>query len=749
MNLAGQMNVKLFFYLLVSLIVIPSLKLSAQDIDVSTYKEKYQLAIKKATGPVKIDAVLDEQDWQMAAPTSDFWLKFPNDNSIANHKTVVKVTYDDRFIYLGFAVYDSLPLIGQSLKRDSRIRESDGVGIILDPTGNKTNGFYFSVTAFNVQADDQFGTNSENLSFSWDNKWYSETKSFADHYIVEVAIPFKAIRYDSHKSTWGINFIRSDKKANEFHTWTRIPVNFPGTDLGYLGSLVWDALPPKAGNNISIIPYSTGGLTENKQSGKPIIGDIDAGFDAKIALNSSLNLDLTLNPDFSQVEVDRQVTNISRFNIFFPERRNFFLENSDLFSDYGTQNIRPFYSRRIGLDPDGNQIPIIGGLRLSGNVAARTRVGLMSMQTKSTENYAGQNYSALTFQQQLLKRSTFKAYFFNRQAFADTKHDLKDPLEKYGRNAGGEFAFNSEKGNWRGWLGYHLSMKDGVTGKNSFINSGGGYFGRSFSSSFSLNNVSSNYYADIGFIQRIENYDARKDTIIRLGFKQVFNQNSYRIYPKKGKVNQHRFQFQNFFVFNPDNSLNESNHELNYSIEMKNTSGARFEYSKSKVNLLYFTRFTNGEPLPPGEYNYDQASASFSTDSRKKFSFESGITFGKYYTADYLQYRGSATFRTQPWLTIQLNVEYNKLNFPEPYGKEDLFLVASRIEINFNTKIFWTTFLQYNTQRNNFNINSRLQWRYKPASDLFLVYTDNYFSDPFLKNKNRAIVFKLNYWLNL
>lgn len=678
-----------------------------------------------------------------------FLAKTPRDDVKGLHKTIAKVLYDDKFLYVGFIAYDSLPLIGQSLKRDSRIRDNDGVGVMLDPMGKKTSGFYFTVTAFNVQADDLLSVNVGDLSFSWDNKWYSEVKRFPDHYTVEMAIPFKTLRYDVNSTTWGINFIRSDRKLNEIHTWTRVPLNFPSVDLGYLGALKWEEAPPKPGSNISLIPYFTGSLSANKEEGTPLSGSLDAGFDAKVALSSSLNLDLTVNPDFSQVEVDRQVTNLSRFSIFFPERRNFFLENSDLFSDYGIPPIRPFYSRRIGLDPSGNPIPILAGARLTGNVAAGTRVGLMTMQTKATDDYAGQNYTALTVQQQLLKRTTFKAYMFNRQGFFNEKNKLTDPLDEFGRNAGGELFYVNQEGDWQGWLGFHSSFKPAVKDHNLFLNAGGGYFGRSLTSFIDYDNVGTNYFTDIGFVERIENYDALKDTVIRLGFKQLFNENNYSLYPKKGKINQHTFSLVNFFVLNPDNTTNEVSPEFNYTLLFKNTAQIEAGYSYSAINLLYHTAFTDGNPLPPGKYHFSQYSLSYTTDIRKKFSFDGGFTTGKYFSGDYLQISGAATFRSQPWLTIELTAEYNKLSFAAPYGKEDFFLLAPRVEINFSNKMFWTTFIQYNTQQNNININSRLQWRYKPASDLFLVYTDNYFSEPLLKNKSRALVFKLNYWLNL
>lgn len=724
--------------------------IKAQDFDVTRYKEQYQLHIQKATGAVKIDGELNEQDWKRAEPAKEFWQRFPRDDIKAAHKTEVRVLYDQNFLYVGATIYDSLPLIGQSLKRDSRIRENDGFGVIIDPMNKKTNGFYFSVTAFNVQADDLVTAyNAGELTFSWDNKWYSKTTIAQDHYVIEMGIPFKALRYDKNSKQWGINFIRSDKKANEFHTWTRVPVNFPGVDLGYLGSLIWDEPPPEPGSNIAIIPYITGSITDDKINNTGIKADFNAGFDAKVALSSSLNLDLTVNPDFSQVEVDRQVTNLTRFSIFFPERRNFFLENSDLFSDYGIPPIRPFYSRRIGLDPDGNRIPIIAGARITGNIASKTRIGVMNMQTKASGNFAAQNYSAVTLQQQLLKRTTVKGYFFNRQAFFNDKHVMTDPLDKYGRNAGGEVYYQNEKGEWQGWLGYHHAMKPGITRNNSFLNAGGGYFGRNINSFIDYDGVGTNYYTDMGFVQRVENYDALLDTTIRQGFKQLYNENTYHIYPKKGKVNRHNIQLENFFVTNPDGTFNERTNSLSYNIVFKSTGEFETGIENHETNLKYYTGFTNAAPLPPGKYTYTQYGIGYNTDNRKKFSFGVGTSLGKFYTADFLEMAASVTYRSQPWFTLEMNVQYNNLDFPDPYGKENLFLLASRVEVNFSNNIFWTTFLQYNTQRNNININSRLQWRYKPASDFFLVYTDNYYSDPFLKNKNRAIVFKLNYWLNL
>lgn len=730
------------------LFLLPSILLSAQDIDPASYRTDYKIHIRRTSAPVKIDGLLDDAGWQQADTASSFWLKAPRDDARARHQTIARLMYDEHFLYVGFIASDSMPLIGQSLKRDSRIRDNDGVGIVLDPIGKKTNGFYFTVTAFNVQADDLVTVNPDNLNFSWDNKWYSAVKRFDNYYTVEIAIPFKTLRYNSTNTTWGVNFVRSDRKQNEIHTWTRIPVNFSTVDLGYTGGLYWDQPPPKPGNNISLIPYVTASVESDNVNDRHDV-TATAGLDAKIALNSSLNLDLTCNPDFSQVEVDRQVTNLSRFSIFFPERRNFFLENNDLFSEYGIPPIRPFYSRRIGLDPNGQPIPILAGLRLSGNIAEATRIGILSMQTKATADYAAQNYTAVTVQQQLLQRTTAKAYFFNRQGFADDAHPLTDPLEKYGRNAGGELFFVNEKGNWQGWLGSHGSFKPGKLKNNFYHNGGGGYFGRRLTTFINADDVGTNYHADMGFVERIENYDAANDTVIRLGFRQFYQTTQYSFFPKKGPINQHRIELENFLVLNPNHSFNEWSIDLGYDIAFKNTASIGFSLSRNNVQLPFHTSFTDGTPLPPAKYGFTQAGLSASTDNRKPFSLAGEITVGKYFSGNYTQLAASAIFRRQPWLTIEINAEYNRLRFPAPYGSDELFLVAPRVEINFSNKLFWTTFIQYNTQANNVNINSRFQWRYKPASDLFIVYTDNYYSDPFLKNKSRALVLKFQYWLNL
>jgi hypothetical protein len=326
---------------------------------------------------------------------------------------------------------------------------------------------------------------------------------------------------------------------------------------------------------------------------------------------------------------------------------------------------------------------------------------------------------------------------------------IDNPLDRYGRNAGFELGYTSNKGDLQSWYGFHQSWKYGINKENHFAYGGAGYFGRKISAFINFDQVGTNYYTDMGFMQRIENYDAALDTTIRLGYRSLFSTFGYTMFPQKGRLNSHNINFNNNVVWNPDGSFNERATELIYVFNFKNTSELQVGANTQDVHLLFPTSFTDDDPLPKGNYRYGNYSVKFQSDQRTKFIFNGGLRRGNFYNGTIHQYIAGFKYRAQPWGNFGIEFEQDDLRFPSPYGKAILFLIAPRIEINFSNTVFWTTFIQYNTQEVNININSRFQWRFKPMSDIFLVYTDNYFSDPFLKNRNRAVVFKMNYWLNL
>lgn len=460
-------------------------------------------------------------------------------------------------------------------------------------------------------------------------------------------------------------------------------------------------------------------------------------------MTTDLNLDLTLNPDFSQVDVDRQVTNLTRFDIFFPERRQFFLENADIFSNYGQFANRPFYSRRIGLDPAGNTVPIVAGARITGNLDQKSRIGAFTMQTRENAGFSAQNYSGFSGERAISKRSNVKAFFLNRQAtFAEALNS------DYGRNLGGEINLSTDDRKISGQLGYVHSFKDGISDDNRHLYGRIEYSGQRFRSFLFIQDLGQNYFADMGFNARLNNFNPITGTIERIGYTQIGNMFNYYIYPDSGKVNFHWSGLENFVVVNDGTGLNDWYTRLRHFIFYKNTSQLRFRLNHQYVDLIFPFALTN-EPLPVGDYNFAELNIQYLSDQRKLFNFEIFSVYGQFYNGTKLTNILSLNYRIQPWARFALGFEQNAIRLPEPYGELDLFLTNFTAEINFSISLFWTTFVQYNTQSKDFNLNSRLQWRYSSMSDLFVVYTDSYLVDGKFGPKNRSLVVKLNYRFGL
>ena len=358
---------------LLILFAIP-LMLNAQNTPVN--RNDYRLHATKISQPVSIDGVLDEEIWSRAEKTTPFFRIQPIDTGYAKAQTEVMVAFDDDNIYFGITNFDPTPgkRPVESYRRDWSFNNNDNFFVAMDTYNDQTNGFAFGVNAVGGQWDGM-QANGGVVALEWDGKWYSAVQNYEDRWTAEFKIPFRTIRYNDGDTEWGINFSRLDLKTNEKSSWAPVPRQFASATLAFTGTLEWESPVPKSGVRVSLIPYVLGQATHEKEAGEPVGYKANAGLDAKVILSTSMNLDVTLNPDYSQVEVDRQVTNLDRFELYFPEKRKFFLENSDLFANLGSENLRPFFSRRIGLDQ-----PVIGGARLSGNMGENWRIGLMNMQ---------------------------------------------------------------------------------------------------------------------------------------------------------------------------------------------------------------------------------------------------------------------------------------------------------------------------------------------------------------------------------
>ncbi len=703
---------------------------------------------------IKIDGELSEEVWNRAEKAKDFFQNFPYDTSLAFSKTEAMVLFDDDYLYIGAKCYDTISncdFVITSLKRDWSYPVSDAFVVTIDPFNDKTNGFSFGVNPAGVQREGlvAFG-GGQGVSTDWDNKWFSEVKCSKGFWSIEMAIPFKTLRFKPGIGEWGINFSRNDLKRNENSCWSQVPRQFNISTLGYAGKLIWDTPPQKVGTNISIIPYITSGASADYTKSQNVSAVYNAGLDAKVAVSSSLNLDLTVNPDFSQVEVDRQQTNLTRFSLFFPERRNFFIENSDLFARYGFSTIRPFFSRRIGLE-SGRVIPIIGGARLSGKINQNWRIGIMNIQTKAYNDQSfsmdAQNYAVLALQRQVNIKSNIAIIAVNRQALVQNKFSPNN----YNRVLGIDYNHISANNKLMGKIFYHHAFNPKFSREAYAHAIWADYNERNFQLQYNHEIVGTDYIADVGFVPRLYNFDPLTNRTVTIGFIRMEHLANYKFFPKNSIINNHGpgIFFNQYSKLNLD--VNDKLLNPSYQFTFQNQSLLRTNFNMLFTKLYFNTDITQSGSktlLAAGSYFYNNASVEYISSPIKKLNGSMAVTYGEFYNGNITSLNTTLNYRLQPFGNFSFNHSYNLIKMPNGYNSAVLNLIGARIELTFTRSLFLTTFFQYNTQINNININTRLQWRFKPMSDLYLVYSDNY--DPInFKVKNRALVLKFVYWFSL
>ncbi len=744
---------------IISLVLVVFLSLTGVD-------AQNGLAIKQAKGKIVVDGIMDEEDWQIADIADNFSQYFPADSVPAKAQTEVRMTYDDDNLYIFAKLLNLGPreYVTPSLRRDFRGEANDVFSAVIDTYADRNNAFLFGVNPFGVQREGLIANggstlSSDTFSTSWDNVWYSDAKVFDGYWTVEMAIPFRTLRYKKDLDNWYINFYRFDSAYSEQSTWTPIPRNQFIINLAFTQQLKWDEPLASAKKNISFIPYGIFRNSKNFEADTPTNNTLDFGFDAKVGLGPAMTLDLTVNPDFSQVEVDQQVTNLDRFEIFFPERRQFFLENADLFGGFGIDGTRPFFSRRIGVTRDEStgqnvQNEIYGGLRLNGKLNQNLRLGVLNAQLKENEaiGLPSTNYLVTALQQRILSRSYLSATFINKQAFVDSiGGNFTLSPNSYNRTLGLDVNLASNDNVWNSKVFYHQSFDESDANSSYALGGFLNYSTYRFESNLLGQSIGAGYNPEVGFV--------RRTNILQMSSQLWYNQ-----YPKEGRIQKHGPGVSGDIIKN-NRSFDDLdwNFSLNYRFNYRST--AYLELGAQKQFTLLLNPFDpsglNGTPLDAGtSYSYSFLKATYRSDARKIFSYNLTSQLGEYFNGTLYNIGGTLTYRYQPLGFTSLNFAYNNIRLPDPQKDADLLLIGTRFDFTFTKNVFWTTFVQFNSQIQNLNINSRLQWRFKPVSDVFLVYTDNYFAESQTENggiiapsirfpRQRAIVLKINYWLNL
>ena len=696
-------------------------------------REKYRIGISKTTSVINIDGILDEPVWSSMEVASHFQRVLPTDTGFAIAQTEVRLTYNESTLYMAITCYDSSPgkRPVESLRRDFSFGKNDNFLVFIDTYNDQTNGFSFGVSAAGAQWDG-VQSNGGTVNLDWDIKWKSAVKNYPDRWVAEFAIPFRSIRYNGGEPEWGINFSRLDLKTNEKSSWAPMPRQFATATLAFTGSLVWDKpLPSSGGPRFSLIPYVTGKATRDNQAGGDIQPKANAGVDAKVILSTSMNLDLTINPDYSQVEVDRQVTNLDRFELFFPEKRQFYLENSDLFANLGTENLRPFFSRRIGLTT-----PVVAGARLSGKIGNNWRIGVMDMQTREKDDIPSGNYTVAALQRKVFRRSNISAFLVNKQ-ITNVNNDTSFAGLDYNRVAGMEFNLASADNRWTGKTFYHQAFYPGANSDAAAAAANITFSTQFLTATLNQSWVGADYVAEAGYIRR-------------KGYYEIYPAFQNKFFPSSSKIANHGPGMKVDILFDPSFKKTDRDATVFYQMEWMNKSVAQINVTSSYVLLQapFDPTNTGGVKLAEGEvFSWNSAGASFTSDIRKSFNFLLAGRYGGYYNGTGWTINGELNYRVQPYGSLGIVSSYNNIELPSPYSSARFLLVGPRLDFTFTDKVFFTSLVQYNDQIDNINLNLRFQWRFAPVSDLFIVYTENSFPvDHTIKN--RGLVLKISYWFN-
>ncbi|MGI9552647.1 MAG: DUF5916 domain-containing protein [Aurantibacter sp.] len=705
--------------------------------------------VKHISETITADGALDEPIWATAESASDFWQYFPADDVQAEKQSEIKMLYDDANLYVGIIVMAAGKDYSiQSLKRDFLAGNSDNITMLFDTFSDGQNAFLFGTNPYGVRREGLVsggGNDIRGFSITWDVKWKGEAKIRDDGYIVEMIIPLTSFKFKEGETKWKFNSYRFDTQSNETSTWMRVPQNQNVWGLAFTGDMIFEKPLGKSRTPLAIIPY-VNAISQKDFESDDGLNNIKVGGDAKISIGNSMNLDITVNPDFSQVEVDDQVTNLTRFEVSLPEKRQFFIDNSDLFASFGDRrDANPFFSRRIGIAQDtaDNSIvnKIIGGIRLSGKLTKDLRLGFMNIQTEADEvNEIGANNNMmLAVQQRVFSRSNIGMYFINRQS---TKgYDFLGPEDNFNRVLGFDYNLISKDNKWDGKLYAHKSFESGKKGKDLSLGGRLALNSRNYNLFSKLIYLGEDFRSDLGFIRRTD--------IVKgiASLERVF-------WPKQGAIQSHAFQFFPIVIWKPSDNFRNTDYDLNTSWEARFKDWSQAEIQMTNSYTYLFDSFdptdTDGAVPLPGNmgYHYNSVELEYQSDPRKIFSYAAESSIGRFFNGKRFSLESMLTLRFQPKVFLSLLLNYDRINLPAPHASADIWLVSPKVEITFSKSLFWSTLVQYSNQRDNLGFNSRLQWRFAPLSDLFLVYNDNYFVNSFMP-RNRSINLKLTYWLNI
>ncbi len=699
----------------------------AQDVP-ATYERAAdgQITIRaiRLAAPIEVDGVLEEAVYREHAPATEFIQQEPNDGAPSTERTEAWVMFDGENLYVAARCFDSHPerMVVNEMRRDSQaIFNNENLTIGLDTFYDRRSGWFFQTNPLGAIRDQEVPNERDNNN-DWNTVWDARARRTSDGWTVEVVIPFRSLRYPaSGPQTWGINLRRTIRWKNEQAFLSPVPASYGVRGMYKFSSaatLVGLEAPPQS-RNLELKPYGISSLTTNRVAPRPFSNDLDgdAGFDIKYGLTRGLTFDFTYDTDFAQVEDDEQQVNLTRFSLFFPEKREFFLESQGIFAFAAQQgsgggsggvgastNLTPslFFSRRIGLA--GTQVvPIQAGGRLTGR-AGKYAIGLLNIQTGENDlaNASATNFSAVRVRRDLFARSTIGVMATRRNPAAGGRSN-----EAFGVDA--NFALFQDVF-VRSY--YALTSTAGRSSKEA----------ASYRAEF-------DYMGDrYGF--RAEHLTVGRDFNPEVGFlrREAFRRNAVvaRFSPRPARrlraVRKFTYEAGFDYITNPDGALESREAQGTFKAELQNSDVATVEYARTFEWIPDAFGIARGVTILPGAYHFQDLRGTYQLGNQHKVSGTFTLARGSFWggTKTEAGYRGrlelSYRFYVEPGVSVNV--------VDLPVGSFTAQLISTRATFTFTPRIFTSALVQYNSGSNAVSGNYRFRWEYRPGSDLFVVYSD-------------------------
>ena len=709
-----------------------------------------RLEAVRASGPVTLDGALDEPVWSSAPVAQNFIQNDPREGQPATFDTDVRVLYDDDALYFGVFAKDDEPsrLIVNDLKKDYNTDSSDGFRIILDTFHDERNGYQFATNPAGAKWDAQMSNEGRETNANWDGIWDVATRITEAGWVAEIRIPFRTLKFDSAEAqTWGMNFERKVRRLNEDSFWSPIPRIYDITRVSLAGTMD-GLLGLRPGKNIRVKPYALSSSNTVGRTGTD--GDFDAGFDVKYGVTSGLTWDFTVNTDFSQAEADEQQINLSRFNLFFPEKRDFFLENSGIFQfgaggggfagggggggggggTAGRQNssgdMRLFFSRRIGLSDSGGAIPILAGTRLTGRQGAHS-IGVLNIQQRSAGAVPASNFTALRVRRDLFANSDIGAVLLNKEVDGPAFNRVAgvDANFRFGPsvslNAYGARAFSPEPAVPRQGREYTMRV-------------GGRYEGRIWQVNGRFDTIGARFNDEMGFVPR-------------LGVDNAFIFAGRRFRPVRISrwVREIRPHWQ-ADTFTRQNGGGLESRYQDFHLPFAFQDGSSMELGVNPNTEVVRSPFTinssRGVRINPGRYEFDEYFIFWNTNSAARVSFNNRYSIGRFYDGYRRGYTSGPSVRLNENFNASINLQINDIEVST--GSFVSKLLTARVNYNFNTKMFVNALVQYNSDNHQWTSNLRFNIIHRPLSDFFLVYNEGR-DERTGQMLSRAVIAKMTY----